>query len=369
MAVRPRSIGSTIKPFIYFKGFEKGLRPYTRVEDREYKYIIDSGFAFYPKNYDYEYRGEVDLHYALANSLNVPTVKVLEYFGLEDFYSFLSDDLSFTPVQPLPNYQLGIALGELEMDLLSLSYYFSILANSGYLQPLEICQSGDCSFPVLANLDVDKKIVDEKYIQLVNKILSDRQTGVEQFGIRSDLNLLFGNYAVKTGTSREFHDSWTIGYTPDFIVGVWVGNSDERPMNNVSGSAGAGRIWQEAMNLLYNSEHNHRNSFDFSKIKEFSIDGNLVFGLLEDDFTDAYSKLLGNNLMLEPHDGDVFLLEKNTQILLKARSTVSWLINGAPLAGGEEAIFYPQVAGRYEIKAVSPNGVEEIISIIINETE
>jgi hypothetical protein len=92
MAVSTRPIGSTVKPFLYLKGFEKNLRPYTIVEDKEYKYTIGSGYAFYPKNYDYLYRGPVTLHYALSNSLNVPTVKVLEYIGLPDFYEFLESD-------------------------------------------------------------------------------------------------------------------------------------------------------------------------------------------------------------------------------------------------------------------------------------
>lgn len=131
MALRPRPIGSTVKPFIYLKGFEKGLRPYTIADDKEYKYTIGTGFAFYPKNYDYEYRGPVSLHYALSNSLNVPSVKVLEYVGIENFNNFLLNDLKFEPVQNLKNYQLGIALGELEIDLLTLSRYFTIFPNKG----------------------------------------------------------------------------------------------------------------------------------------------------------------------------------------------------------------------------------------------
>ena len=87
MLLEPRPIGSTIKPFIYLKAFEKGLRPYTLVEDREYKYITAIGLPLYPKNFDYKYRGTVDLHYSLSNSLNVPAVKVLEYVGLENFYN------------------------------------------------------------------------------------------------------------------------------------------------------------------------------------------------------------------------------------------------------------------------------------------
>ncbi|PIW92269.1 MAG: hypothetical protein COZ89_00745, partial [Candidatus Nealsonbacteria bacterium CG_4_8_14_3_um_filter_37_23] len=251
MLQEPRPIGSTIKPFIYLKAFEKGLRPYTLIDDREYKYITAIGFPLYPKNFDYKYRGEVNLHYALSNSLNVPTVKVLEYVGLQDFYNFLEKDLEFKPIQDLDNYQLGIALGALEMNLLDLAHYFTIFSNDGILKELKIYKNDETLAP-------DKRITEPEYIQLINKILNDRETGIEQFGLKSDLNLFQQNYALKTGTSRDFRDSWVIGYTPDFLVGVWLGNADNSPMDEVSGQVGAGRIWAEIMELLLNSKYNKK---------------------------------------------------------------------------------------------------------------
>lgn len=194
MLNEPRPIGSTIKPFIYLEAFERGLRPYTLVEDREYKYITAIGFPLYPKNFDWKYRGEVNLHYALSNSLNVPAVKVLEYIGLEDFYKFLEKDLEFKPVQDLGNYQLGIALGSLEMSLLDLAKYFTIFPNNGTLKELKI-------FKEDGNQSSEKIISKPEYIQLINKILNDRKTGIEQFGLKSELNLFQENYALKTGTS------------------------------------------------------------------------------------------------------------------------------------------------------------------------
>ena len=131
MALKPRPIGSTIKPFIYLKAFEKNLRPYTLVDDREYKYMTATGFPLYPKNFDWEYHGEVTLHYALSNSLNVPAVKVLEYVGPENFFQSLVKDFNFRPIQPYSSYQLGIALGALEMSLYDLAGYFTIFPNNG----------------------------------------------------------------------------------------------------------------------------------------------------------------------------------------------------------------------------------------------
>ena len=373
MAVRPRPIGSTVKPFIYVKGFEKDLRPFTRVEDKEYKYIISSGFAFYPKNYDYKYRGEVDLHYALSNSLNVPTVKVLEYVGIDNFNEFLLSDLAFSPIQPIENYQLSIALGGLEMDLLSLSYYFTIFPNKGYLKPLALYADGGWSdyrttsdFKQDTKRPLGKKIVEEKYVQLINKILSDRKTGIEQFGIKSNLNLPHANYAVKTGTSRDFHDSWTIGYTPDFLVGVWIGNSANTPMDKISGQSGAGRVWQEVMNLLYNSEHNKQTAFEFDLITEFNEDGNLVYGLSGDDYSEHVNLLLDDNLIINPHNGDMFLLEKGMGIPLKSNMEIKWYIDGVFFGRGD-AVFSLVEAGTYTIKAISLDGEAEEVVVFVDE--
>lgn len=364
MAIKPRPIGSTIKPFIYLKGFERNLRPYTRVVDREYKYIIDSGYAFYPKNYDYIYRGEVNLHYALTNSLNVPTVKVLEYVGIDNFNNFLINDLQFKPIQLLENYQLGIALGGLEMDLLTLSYYFSLLARNGDLKPLSIYTDKQFDFKTQTNFSQNNKISKAKYVQLLNKILSDRKTGVEQFGIKSDLNLYFDNYCVKTGTSREYHDSWTIGYTPDFVIGVWVGNAENTPMDRVSGLAGAGKIWHQAMNLLSNSKYNKKTKFDFSNIKEFEQDNSLVYGFENDNYNEFSNLLLDDNLILSPHNNDIFLLEQGNKIILRAKNKVSWYVNNEFLSTSFEEYFIPKKVGNYIISAKTEDKQEEIKIIV-----
>lgn len=368
MAVKSRPIGSTVKPFIYLKGFENGLRPYTVVEDQEYKYLTGSGFALYPKNYDYEYRGQVNLHYSLTNSLNVPTIKVLEYVSLDDFYYFLREDLESRPTQELENYQLGIALGELETDLLNLSYYFTIFPKEGMLTPLNVYRDNEKFYSANANFSQRKKIADEKYIQLINKILSDRKTGIEQFGMKSNLNLWQDNYAVKTGTSKEFRDSWTIGYTPDFLAGVWVGNSDNTPMDGISGQSGAGRIWNEAMNLLINSEYNKKTPFRFDLIKEFSENGNIEYGLFEDNYEENKNLLQDDSLILNPHDQDVFLLEENTRIILRAKEIVSWQIDDIFLGEEKEIIFDIENTGIYRIKALSKNGKEEIVEVFVEFT-
>jgi len=368
-AIKPRPIGSTVKPFIYEQAFAKGLRPYTKVEDKEYKYVIGSGFAFYPKNYDYQYRGEVNLHYALANSLNVPTVKVLEYVGIENFYEFLLKDLEFTPVQDIKNYQLGIALGGLEMDLLALSYYFTIFPNEGFLKELNIYKDYR-SFPIQtgAYYSHNNFVAEKPYIQLVNKIISDRKTGVEQFGLKGALNLSYENYGVKTGTSREFHDSWTVGFTPDFLVGVWVGNLANTPTEEVSGASGAGIIWNKIMNLMYESEYNKNTPLDFDLIEEYYNEtGSIEYGLKYDDYDEILNKLENKDLIITPHHQDIFLLEPDMQVPLRSRVPVSWYINDELIEKDiDEIIFVPNSNGVYKIKAVTNDNQQSIIEVIVD---
>jgi len=303
------------------------------------------------------------LHYALSNSLNVPAVKVLECVGLENFYNFLEKKLEFKPVQNWESYQLGIALGGLEMSLFDLSRYFTIFPNNGVLKEIKIFEDGAPPS--------EKVISQPKYIQLINKILQDRKTGIEQFGFKSELNLFQENYALKTGTSRNFQDSWIVGFTPDFLVGVWVGNHDASPMDEISGQIGAGTIWAQIMELLLNSKYNKKTPFDYSLIKEFYRDGNIEYGLMNDDYEKILNALKEKSLILNPHDGDIFILEENTQIILKAGEPVYWFINGKPLEE-DNNIFIPpsssKETGYYQIKAKAvKDGSEETVTIWVTQ--
>ncbi len=371
MAVRPRAVGSTAKPFIYLKAFEKGARPYTLVSDQELKYQIGTGFDFFPKNFDGQYRGQVTLEEALSNSLNVPTVQVLDFAGLQNFYKFLGSTMGFKPQQPLENYELGIALGGLESDLLTWSNYFTIFGQGGYLKPLTIFKSGFTDSPYLktpmANLSSSPVLAGEKqYVELVNKILSNRDAGVAQFGIKSNLNLPYQNYALKTGTSRDYHDSWTLGYSPDFLVGVWVGNSSDKPMREVTGLSGAAKIWRETMLYMYNSPYNKSTQFNFSDIKEFNQTGSIEYGLVGDNYKHQKNLILNPSLILTPHQGDKYLLQKNTTIPLTASKEVDWYVDNKLISHSTTTNWQPKEAGKYKITAASNEGKKEEISIEIN---
>lgn len=349
MAIKPRPIGSTVKPFLYAKGFSEGLRPYTLVDDREYKYTTALGFAHYPKNFDYAYRGIVNLHESLSNSLNVPSVKVLEYIGLDEFYSFLLDDLEIEPIQSLDNYQYGIALGHLEMSLYDLANKFTIFSLEGKLN--------------------NKQVVDEKYIQLINKILSDRSTGSDQFGLIGNLHTNSNNVAVKTGTSREYHDSWTIGYTPDFLVGVWVGNADNTPMDGLTGQEGAGVIWNDVMRLMLNSHYSLGTQFNFDLIEPFEIRETIEFGLPLDDYDEIKNLMIDESLIVYPHNGDEYLYVEGMEITLRSNKEVEWQVNNEIIGTGKVSQYYPLKEGYYSIEALDEEGDKEQIQILISTPE
>ena len=370
MALEQRPIGSTIKPFLYAKGFEIGLRPYTLVDDREYRYSIADGFSFYPKNFDYQYHGRVTLEYALANSLNVPAVRVFEYIGTKEFQEFMEGGLGFEPVQPFDQYGLSIPLGGFEMSPLQLASYLTLFPRSGDLSPVRILAdspSTDAWLTLTNRHPASKQVVEKKYAGLLNRILSDRKLGVEQFGLVSSLNLPQKNYAVKTGTSQEFRDSWVVGWTPDFLVAVWMGNADNTPTDEVSGQRGAGAIWHDVMELLMNSEYDRDTPFDFSETKDILVDGALSFGLPDDVIEDHRNLLLSDSLILSPHDGDVMLGEAGAEIVFKASADVVWLLDGAGVGEGSDITSALPPPGWHTVTAIAAGGREETVAFFVTE--
>lgn len=368
MALETRPIGSTIKPFLYLLGFSKGLRPYTLVEDREYKYEIETGFPLYPKNYDGEYRGTVTLEESLANSLNVPTVEVQRYITLPNTYSYLENVLGFSPRQLWDSYAYGIALGGLELDLVTLTHSFTALANRGVLPRLISAHTKDGTPHYFTTphsvLEEEVVIANPEEVALVNAILTDRTAGVEQFGVEGSLQLSRGGYGVKTGTSRDYHDSWTVGYTGDFAVGVWVGNVKNTPMNRVSGSTGAGMIWHDVMELMFTTPYDHNNPIDLSSVVRVPNERGHSWGLASDDVEVARALLKSDTLILFPHDADTFLFSEGMSVPLSARDDVEWYINGREHTGDR---WLPTQLGTYTITARSDTEEEQITVRVVGE--
>ena len=246
VALSLRQPGSSIKPFNYLAAFEKGYTPATMLWDTKTTFTNQYGQQYTPTNYDGKFRGAVLIRSALAQSLNVPAVKTLEYVTIPDFLKMTERVNIHFP--PNDQYGLALTLGGGEVRLLDLTSGYGVLANSGVLvTPTVISKvvlpDGQVQRDYLQNNTVGQ-VVDPNYAYLITSILSDNAARTPAFGANSVLKTSRPT-AVKTGTTNDYRDNLTVGYTPDLVVGVWVGNTDNSEMEGVTGVTGAAPIWHE----------------------------------------------------------------------------------------------------------------------------
>ena len=257
-ATGKRQPGSTIKPITYGLAFEKGYTPSTVIMDLQTTFPDQGDKEYIPVNYDGEYRGPTQLRFALANSYNIPAVKLLAMVGINGFLQKASAMglQDFAPTQANANrYGLAITLGGGESTLLDMTSAFSVFARGGeYIPPHAIIeikdQKGKSIFK--AKKESPKRVFSEEISFLISHILSDNVARAQTFGSNSFLNIAGKTVAAKTGTTNDKRDNWAIGYTNDVTVGVWVGNNDNSPMNQqvASGVTGASPIWHNLMATL-----------------------------------------------------------------------------------------------------------------------
>ncbi len=255
MATAPRQSGSAFKPIIYAAALDPNQpQPMTAAAtllDVEQTFVTQDNQPYTPVNYDGREHGFVSAREALASSLNVPAVLTLQTVGIEKTIA-LANRLGVRSLDEPRNYDLSLALGGGQMSLLELARAVSALANEGkYTGTAILLDVRDADGKVLYQpaKTPAQQIVDPRVAWLISDILSDdraRQTG---FGLNSVLKI-DRTAAVKTGTTTNFHDNWTIGYTPDLLVGVWVGNSNYEAMHEVTGLTGAAPMWAEAMRSI-----------------------------------------------------------------------------------------------------------------------
>lgn len=247
--VTPRQPGSTLKPFTYALAFENGYSVAAVLPDiPSYFPTAESGIIYSPKNYDGQYRGPVRARAALAGSLNVPAVWLLSRIGVPTLHRFLRRAGFSTLDKASDYYGLGLTLGDAEVTLHDLVVAYSILARGGMrVRPCMIrprCEP-DPGVPG-GRAGSRDRITSERTAFLVTDILSDSSAREFIFGAGGSLDFPFP-VAVKTGTSQAYHDNWTVGYTREVTVGVWVGNFDRRQLENSSGVTGAAPIFHAVM--------------------------------------------------------------------------------------------------------------------------
>jgi len=246
-----RQPGSSIKPLNYLLAFEKGYTPATVLFDVPTQFSTATG-PYSPKNYDLDYHGPVRVRTALASSYNIPAVKTLDFVGVENFIAFLRLLGIDTLDEPTDHYGLALTLGGGEVRPYDMAKAFLVLANYGYQKPLSsILKVEDADGKELFSWKppVENYLLGpngQQHAYQIIDILKDPNARIPGFGEGSVLELSH-EAAVKTGTTRNFRDNWTIGFTPDLLTVVWVGNADAAPMENVSGVDGAAPIWANFM--------------------------------------------------------------------------------------------------------------------------
>jgi penicillin-binding protein 1C len=261
MAINPRQPGSSIKPLTYVAAFEKGWTPATLIWDVPSQFT-PSGLPndpmppYVPVNYDGRFHGPVTVRDALANSYNIPAVKTLQFVGIYDDPNTPAQDgfinfakrLGITSLTR-SDYGLSLTLGGGDVSLLELSSAYAVYANGGKRVPTAailkiVDHNGNVVFEY--SPPSGDQVVRAEHAYLMSSILSDNNARTPTFGSNSALNLPF-QVAAKTGTTNDFRDNWTLGYTPDLVAGVWVGNPDYTPMQNTTGLTGAAPIWAQFM--------------------------------------------------------------------------------------------------------------------------
>lgn len=260
VATRSRQPGSAFKPFVYATALKKGYTPETVLFDVPTEFnascnpdgtpgslIDDKKECYHPQNYDGKFRGPVSIRQALAQSLNLPSVKLLYLAGVPESIE-TARAMGITTVEDPARYGLTLVLGGAEVTLLQMASAYGVFATDGILHPpfgilkiensngLILEEKKDSSLPVL----------DTEIARTMNDLLSDNGARVPVFSPQSSLYFPNRRVAAKTGTTQEYRDAWVMGYTPSLVVGVWVGNNDNTAMHQGGLSVMvAGPLWHQ----------------------------------------------------------------------------------------------------------------------------
>jgi penicillin-binding protein 1C len=376
-----RQPGSTLKPFLYELAFEKRVvRPTTILADVPTTYAIPGRKSYSPGDYSERFAGPVRARIALADSLNVPAVRVLSDVGVRDFLDRLHA-LGFVHLtQDADHYGLGLALGDGEVTLEELAGAYATIANGGHSVRVHGLADGIAEPGDGAPRD-GVRVGEARDWSLVTDVLADAHARARAFGVASLLRTPFAS-AVKTGTSSDFRDTWTVGFTRDYTVGTWVGNFSGAPMQRVSGVTGAAPLWNRIVRRLAERETpaafarprgyvrrpmcattGVRPTRDCrSVVGEWLDAGDLVawnapprpLDRRYDAWLAAQPPQRDDTLrIVAPHDGDVFEAASGASIGVVARGAAhpAWELNGKTIPRHGTRWTLPLARGRWTLRA------------------
>ncbi|MCB9138519.1 MAG: transglycosylase domain-containing protein [Caldilineaceae bacterium] len=250
MTRAPRQPGSAIKPLLFATAFnDLVISPASILWDTPVTYDLGGGLFYRPTNFDKKFRGLVTARSALAGSLNVPIVRLLDEVGIDRMVE-VSQRMGVTSLErSMGSYNLSLALGSDEVRLLDLAAGFATLVNDGlYVPPEAAHRIYDSQNRLIDPLPIVEPVqaITQSSAFLVTDILSDNQARTAVFGANSPLHLSVPA-AAKTGTTTDWRDNWTMGYTRYLVAGVWMGNTDAHPMDDTTGLSGAAPVWHQFM--------------------------------------------------------------------------------------------------------------------------
>lgn len=398
-----RQAGSTLKPFLYAQALgQKRLTAASLLNDDVLSLDVGSGL-YVPQNYDRGFKGWVSVRTALASSLNIPAVKTLTMLDIEEFRDVLVK-LGLPLTEAGDYYGYSLALGSADVSLLSLTNAYRALANLGVYSPVQWISTEKISqqtasvdtelLPDTSNDPHDKKHLNvlknqmqqEKTVRIftpesswiIGDILSDRYARVLTFGADSALSTPFWT-AVKTGTSKDMRDNWTVGWSSRYTVGVWVGNSAGESMRNISGVSGAAPIWHDVMSFLHKNTPSTQPAHPAGVVM-----GHITYTpMLEPDRQEYFVsgtqmkaiRLVSENtqtiqsahFISTPTDGTIFawdpdIPEAKQQLKLEARQLnqhlsdgIYWEVNGEN-KGRSNPWYWPLQKGRFTVSLFSQDG-------------
>lgn len=286
VAISPRQPGSAMKPLTYAAAIERGVNPATILWDVETHFSNDYGGEEYiPRNYDGTFHGPVRMRDALANSYNIPAVKTLRMIGVDALLSFAGRLGVRSLGTDASQYGLSLTLGGGELTPLELTRAYSVFANGGKLIPTTSilcvinsegvivyqyangCAGRGTSTDATINAAVSgQQVLDPRIAFVIRDILADNNARTPAMGANSPLRTDSIRTSVKTGTTNNYRDNWTVGFTSNVAIGVWVGNTNSTEMKNTTGLTGAAPIWNAVINGIYSG----------SMVDTLKIDGNLL---------------------------------------------------------------------------------------------
>lgn len=264
VALAKRQPGSSFKPFVYGAAFEFGYTPQTVVFDVPTEFSTacdtlgkplfgtDESICYMPGNFDEKFRGPIALRDALAQSINIPAVKMLYLTGFKRVIDF-AERMGITALGDTSQYGLSLALGGAEVSLLEITSAYGTFANDGVREPYTgiLNIKDNTGHTLYEQADRGTRVVDADVVRTLTSVLSDNVARAPEFGSDSYLNFTERKVAVKTGTTNDYRDAWIIGYTPALAVGAWAGNNDNSPMEKKIAGFIVAPMWNEFFRSVF----------------------------------------------------------------------------------------------------------------------